>query len=254
MARSSSSDRNRSGFLSHFRTARRPRDARKSKLTHKGPDLPRVARSWVRSFAFALAIIAAAVLIVVVVVLAIEAGSDDVDPAHKLLELTSQDIDPETTVIEKNLLKANQIDARLAAALWRDARRELSGPSFQEAERALREGHVNPDVQPFMKQLAADFGAGKAAVFTIWVAEDESQRGNAVDLQLDGAPLGRFSIEQSRYAIAVVGRTGKSFRLEIIGASSGNRGAVFRAQTATSEAETRHLQPGRNDTWQLVFK
>jgi hypothetical protein len=249
-----SSDREQSGFFSHFRTAKRPRNARKSKFTRKASDFPRVARSWVRPFAYPLAIIAGAALVVVVVVLAIEPGSDDVDPAHKVLELTSPDIDPETTAIEKNLLKANQIDARLADALWRDARRELNGPSLQEAERALREGHVNPDVQPFLKQLAADFGAGKAAVFTIWVAEDESQGGNAVNLELDGAPLGRFSIEQNRYAITVVGRTGQSLRLEITGASGANRRAVFRAQTSTSLAETRHLQPGRNDTWQLVFK
>src|SRR5262249_41523375 len=38
---------------------------------------------------------------------------DDSDPAKKTLELTNQDIDPETTLVEKSLLKQGQIDARL---------------------------------------------------------------------------------------------------------------------------------------------
>ena len=67
--------------------------------------------------AYALAIIAATALVVVGIVFAIGIGSDDVDRRHKVLELTAQDIDPETTAVEKNLLKQNQIDARLGAAL-----------------------------------------------------------------------------------------------------------------------------------------
>jgi hypothetical protein len=254
MARTSFSDQRRSRSLSHFLTASKPKNTKKSKRTSWGSNRPRIAGSWFRFLAYALTIIAAAALVVGVIVLATGAGNDDVDPAHKVLELTAQDIDPETTAVEINLLREDQIDARLAAALWRDAGQQLNGTSLKEAQRALSKGHVNPVVEPLVKQLAADFGAGKAAVFTIWVAEDESQRGNAVDLQLDGVPLGRFPIEQNRYAITVVERTGRSLRLEITAVSGANRGAVFRAETATSEAETRHLHPGRNDTWQLVVK
>jgi hypothetical protein len=86
------------------------------------------------------------------------------------------------------------------------------------------------------------------------VTQDETQNGNAVDLRLDGVPLGRFPLEQNRCAITVVGRSGQSLRLEITGASGDNRAAVFRPQTATSDAETRHLRPGRKDTWQLVVE
>ena len=255
MAPPSFSDRRRSEFLSHFPTEANPRRNRNSNRKIRGADRPRTTRSWFCPLAYTLTIVAVTALaVVVVIVLATGAGSDDVDPTHKVLELTAQDIDPETTAVEKNLLKENQIDVRLAAALWRDARRQLGGTSLKEARLALDEGHINPAVVPLMKQLAADFGTGKAAAFTIWVAEDESQSGNSVDLQLDGAPLGRFSIEQNRYAITVVERTGRTLRLQITGASGANRGAVFRAETATSEAETRHLHVGRNDTWQLVVK
>jgi hypothetical protein len=44
---------------------------------------------------FALAVIAYLALVVVAIVLAIRTGSDDVNPAHKILRLTAQDIDPE---------------------------------------------------------------------------------------------------------------------------------------------------------------
>jgi len=254
MARSSFSDPRRSGLRSDFFTESKSRNAKKPKRRGPAIDRPKIGRSRLRLLAYALGIVGAAALIVVVIVLATSTGGDDVDPAHKILELTAQDVDPETTAIEKNLLKEDKIDGRLAVALWRDAHQQLSGPSLKEAQLALREGRTNPPLEPLIKQLAAEFAAGKAAVFTIWVAEDESQPGNAVNLQLDGVPLGRFSIERNRYAITVVERTGQSIRLEITGASGANRGAVFRAETATSEAVTRHLHPGGNDIWQLVVK
>jgi hypothetical protein len=203
---------------------------------------------------YGAALIAVAALVVALIVLMIGTGRDDVDPAHKILELTAQDIDPETTALAKNLLKTGQIDSRLATTLWRDARRQLNGSTLKEVQNALIDGRVNPAMEPLIKQLAADFGTGKAAAFTIWVAEDESQKGNSVDLQLDGVPLGRFSIEQGRYAITIVERRGQSLRLEISGASGANQGAVFRAETATSTAESKHLRPGKNDLWQLVIK
>jgi hypothetical protein len=254
MARSSFSDQDRSDFLSSGPRASKSRNTNKRKRRPRISDRRRGAVPWARPLVYTFAVIAGMALVVVGIVLAISARNDDVDPAHKVLELTAQDIDPETTAAEKNLLKMDQIDSRLAAALSRDARRQLSGSALQEGQRALADGHVNPAVAPLVKQLAAEFAAGKAAAFTIWVAEDESQAGNAVNLQLDGVPLGKFSIEQNRYAITLVGRMGQSLRLQITGASEANRTAVFRAETATSNAETRHLQAGRNDEWQLVVR
>jgi hypothetical protein len=245
------SKRRRSGFFSDVAAA--TKDAKKFRRPIRRVDRSRTGRSWFRPLAYGLALIAVTT-VVVLIVLALGSDNDDGDPTHKILELSAQDIDPETTALERTLLKQNQIDARLAGALSRDARRQLSGASLKEAQLALAEGHLTPALEPLFKQLTADFGTGKAAVFTIWVGEDESQNGNAVDLQLDGVPLGRFSIEQNRYAITLVERTGKSLRLEITGVTGANRGAVFRAETATREAETRHLRPGKNDFWQLVIK
>jgi hypothetical protein len=249
MARSPSPDRRPPDHLSPSQGNIQRPGRRKRRTDHPG-----IFGSSFRVLAYSLAVIGVTGLVVAVIVLVIGRGNDDIDPTHKLLELTAQDIDPETTAVEKNLLRENKIDARLAATLWRDARRQLSGNSLKEAQRALSEAQISAAVEPLVKQLAADFGDGKAAAFTIWVAEDESQRGNTVDLRLDGVPLGQFSIEQNRYSIGIVERTGQTLRLEITAAAAAPRGAVFRAETATSEAETRHLHAGRTDTWQLVVK
>jgi hypothetical protein len=179
---------------------------------------------------------------------------DDSDPAKKTLELTDQDIDPETTLVEKSLLRQGQIDARLAIALWPDIKKQLSGEGLRLAQQALQENKVVPILEPLAKKWANDFDAGKAAAFVIWIVEDESQKGNAVELQLNGIPLGKYTIEPSRYAIIVVERSDLTSRLEIKGVSDSNGSIVFRAETATSEAETRHLSKGKSDFWQISVR
>jgi hypothetical protein len=179
---------------------------------------------------------------------------DDSDPAKKQLELTDQDIDPETTLVEKSLLKQGQIDARMAIALWPDVKKRLSGDALRVAQQALQENKVVPILEPLAKQWANDFDAGKAAAFVIWIFEDESQKGNAVELQLNGISLGKYTIGPSRYAITVVERSDLTSRLEIKGVSDRNGSIVFRAETATSEAETRHLSTGKSDFWQISVR
>jgi hypothetical protein len=176
---------------------------------------------------------------------------DETNAAKKTLELTEQDIDPETTLVEKNLLKQGQLDPRLAIALWSDAKQQLSGDALQVAEQALLENKMVPILEPLARRWANDFDVGKAAAFVIWIAEDESQKNNAVELQLNGIPLGKYTIEPSRYAITVVERSDLTSRLEIKGLSDANGGVVFRAETATSEAETKHLHKGKSDFWQI---
>jgi hypothetical protein len=187
-------------------------------------------------------------------VVATRGSFDDSNPAKKILELTSQDIDPETTSVEKNLLKQGQIDARLAIALLADAKQQLAGDALRMARGALQENKLIPVLGPLAKKWINDFENGKAAAFVIWITEDESQKGNAVELQLDGAPLGKFEIESSRYAITVVERSDLASRLEIRGLTSGHTGVVFRAETATSQAETRHLLNGKSDSWQILTR
>ena len=179
---------------------------------------------------------------------------DDSDPSKKILELTSQDIDPETTLIERSLLKQGQIDARLAIALWSEARQQLSGDALRAAQQALKENKIVPVLEPLTRRLVSDFDVGKAAAFVIWIVEDESQKGGAVELQLDGIPLGNYAIESNRYALTIVERSDLNAHLEIKGLSDRNSGIVFRAETATSQAETRHLSKGKSDSWQIFVR
>jgi hypothetical protein len=204
---------------------------------------------------FALALVAISLCAIgYVIALASRGMLDDANPAKKTLELTEQDIDPETTLIEKNLLRQGQIDARLAIALWPDAKQQLSGDALRLAEQALMENKMIPILEPLVKRWASDFDSGKAAAFVIWIAEDESQKGNAVELQLNGIPFGKYTIEATRYAITLVERSDLTARLEIKGVSEKNGGTVLRAETATSEAETNHLHKGKSDTWQIFVR
>ena len=179
---------------------------------------------------------------------------DDSDPTKKVLELTSQDIDPETTLIERSLLKQGQIDARLAIALWSEAQQQLSGDALRMAHQALKENKLVPVLEPLTRRLVSDFDVGKAAAFVIWIVEDESQKGGVVKLQLDGIPLGNYAIESNRYALTIVERSDLNSRLEIKGLSERNGGIVFRAETATGRAETRHLSKGKSDSWQIFVR
>jgi len=179
---------------------------------------------------------------------------DDSNPSKKTLELTLQDIDPETTLLEKSLLKQGQIDARLAIALGPDVKQRFGGDALRLAQQALRENKLIPLLEPLARQWAGDFETGKAAAFVIWIVEDESQKGNAVELQLNGVTLGKYEIEPNRYAITVVERSALSSQLEIRSLADSNAGVVFRAETATSQAETRHLRKGKTDSWQIVTR
>jgi hypothetical protein len=177
---------------------------------------------------------------------------DDSNPARKTLELTSQDIDPETTLVEKSLLRQGQIDARLALALLPEARQDLNGETLRLVEKGLQENKITKPLEPLTKRWSNDFDTGKAAAFVVWIAEDEAQRGSGVELLLNGVSLGQFAIESDRYAITIVERSGGTSRLEIRSLSDSHGGVVFRAETATTQAETRHLPKGKSDFWQIV--
>jgi hypothetical protein len=115
MARPSLSGQRHSGFLSHFLAASKSRNVKKAKRRSWRSDRSTITRPWFRLLVYALIIAAATTLVVVVIVLTIGAGSDNVDPAHKVLELTAQDIDPETTAVEKTCLNKvrSMLDWRL---------------------------------------------------------------------------------------------------------------------------------------------
>jgi hypothetical protein len=212
------------------------------------------AGSFGRRFVYALVALGAILFGVVLILLVTGTGLDDLNPPNKVLELTDQDVDPETTLVEKNLLKQNQIDARLAEAIWMDARDQLAGPALQEAKQALARIQICPQLEPVVRRWAQDFESGKAAAYTIWVADDDQQHGNLVDLRLNGVPLGQYAIEGKRYAITLVQRSGVTLNMQITGIVGARGGAVLRAETATSAAGTKHLREGKTDFWQVVVR
>lgn len=233
--------------------ARHRRKSRKQRGSTRW-EFGRPAGSFGRWFVYAFVALAVILFGVVLVLLLTGTGLDDLNPPNKVLELTDQDIDPETTLAEKNLLKQNQIDARLAEALWMDARKQLTGSALQEAKQALVKTQTCSQLEPIVKRWAQDFETGKAAAYTIWVADDDQQHGNTVDLRLNGVPLGQYAIESSRYAITLVQRSGVTLNLRVTGVVGARGGAVLRAETATSAAGTRHLGPGKTDFWQIIVR
>jgi len=181
MARSSFSDPHRSDFLSSGPRASKSRNTNKRKRRARGSDRGRGAASLAGPVVYTLAVIAGIALIVVVIALVIGARNDDVDPTHKVLELTAQDIDPETTAAEKNLLKVDQIDSRLAAALSRDARRQLSGSALQEAQRALsgwprmNPKRATPSIFTSMAFRLANSRSNRTVTRSPWLAEPDNR-------------------------------------------------------------------------------
>jgi hypothetical protein len=176
---------------------------------------------------------------------------DHADSGSKTLELTDQDIDPETTTAAKTLLRQNQVSPSVVPALLIEARQKLSSNEFLGAENALRQGRISPALAPFAKSLADDLENGKAAAFTIWLEPDQDAKGQAVDIRLDGVELGVFDIS-NRFAITLVYRTGSTPRVQLTGANQNP--TVFRAETASSEARTRRLRIGKNDFWDLTVR
>src|ERR1700760_4225109 len=98
------SKRPRTGFFSDFVAA--TKEVKKFRRPTRRADHSRTCIPWFRPLLYGLALLAVA-MVVVLIVLALGSGRDDGDPAHKILELTAQDIDPETTALERNLLKQN---------------------------------------------------------------------------------------------------------------------------------------------------
>lgn len=174
------------------------------------------------------------------------------DSGRKTLELTDQDIDPETTTVAKTLLKQNQLSQSMAPQLLIQARLKLSGNDLLEAENAVRLGRLSPALMPLAKSLADDLENGKAAAFTIWVEPDDEAQGQAVDIRLDGVDLGKFDVSNNRYAITLIYRTGSTSRIQLTGANESS--TVFKAETASSEARTRRLRMGKSDFWELIVR
>jgi hypothetical protein len=193
-------------------------------------------------------------LLVVVGSLLMNGGFEDPDPQSKILQLTDQDIDPETTALAKTMLRQNQSDQRIGLYLWAKAATEFSGDALNRAKSGLTHGQISQLLSPLAKSLADDLDQQKVAAFTLWFVPGDEAASGAVHLQLDGMDLGEFPVGNERYAITLLAKTGSTERLQITAAQTQAAPLVYRVETATSEAVTRRLAAGKSDTWSIIVQ
>jgi hypothetical protein len=193
-------------------------------------------------------------LIGVVVTLLMNGGFDDPNPQSKTIQLTDQDIDPETTNQGKTFLHQNQVDQRLAFYLWAEAQQRLPADTLTEVRNALTHGAVTLAIGPLVKQMSDDLDQGRVAAYTLWFEPDDQHATGDVRLLLNGTQLGDFPVGSDRYAITFYARTGSVLHLQIAAAPDSRSPVVFRAATATSEAVTRKLAAGKTDSWDMLVQ
>ena len=95
-------------------------------------------------------------LVAVVITLLMNAGFDDPNPQSKTIQLTDQDVDPETTNLGKTHLHENQVDQRLAFYLWAEAQRRLPADTLTEVRNSLTHGAVTLAIGPLVKEMSDD--------------------------------------------------------------------------------------------------
>src|SRR3984885_2947664 len=147
-------------------------------------------------------------LVAVVVTLLVNARFDDPNPQSKTIQLTDQDVDPETTKLGKPHLHENQVDQRLAFYLWAEAQERLPADTLTEVRNALTHGAVTLAIRPLVKQMSEDLDQGKVAAYTIWFDPDDQHGTGAVRLLLNGTELGQFPVGSDCYAITFYAKTG----------------------------------------------
>jgi hypothetical protein len=201
-----------------------------------------------------MACVGVLILLAVVASLLMNGGFEDPDPQSKILQLSDQDIDPETTNLTKTLLRQNQSDPRIGLYLWAKAADELSADALSQVKSGLAHGQIAQPLSSLAKSLADDLDQQKVAAFTLWfVPHDESASG-AVRLQLNGVDLGEFPVGSERYSITLLAKTGSMERLQITASQTQSGPIVYRAETATTAAVTRRLALGKSDSWSITVR
>ena len=193
-------------------------------------------------------------LLVVVGSLLMNGGFEDPNPQSKMLQLTDQDIDPETTALAKTLLRQNQSDQRIGLYLWTEAVAKFSAVALNQARSGLGHGQISQMLSPLAKSLADDLEQQKASAFTLWFVPGDEAASGTVRLQLDGMDLGEFPVGNERYAITLLAKTGSTRHLQITASQTQAAPIVYRVETATSEAVTRRLAAGKSDTWSIIVQ
>ena len=190
----------------------------------------------------------------VLVSLLLNKGFEDPNPQSKHLELTADDVDPESTTLVKTLLKQSQLDQITKLYLTAVARQTLSGDALLDALNSIKSNVVAGSLAPLVKQLNDDLEAGQAAVYSIWVEPDEEAGVGSIDLQLDGVDLGTFPANRERYALTVLARSGTTLHLRLKRAGGDSGATIFYADTSSSEASTRRLETGKIDNWEIAVR
>jgi len=181
-------------------------------------------------------------------------GFEDPDPQSKMLRLSDQDVDPETTNLTKTLLRQNQSDQRIGLYLWTKATSELSGDALNQVKLGLAHGQIAQPLSPLAKSLADDLDQQRVAAFTLWFMPDDGTAAGTVRLQLDGVILGEFPVGTERYAITLLAKAGSIEHLQITASQTQTGPIVYRAETATTEAVTRRLALGKSDSWSITVQ
>jgi hypothetical protein len=179
-------------------------------------------------------------------------GSLSRDRQNRVLVLGNEDIDPETTVTSRALLKQNLLNSQVALRLLSEARNTFTGPVLAHCERSLRNGRIDPSLEPLARKLEQNLDIGQAAAFTFWIQPNDQATPGTIDLQIDGIDLGPFVLGSERSPVTIISRTNETSRLRIT--SLGPARVLVRAETATSEAATRSLCPGEQYWWDIVIQ
>ena len=227
-----------------------PRSGKSAASPRKGP----IAFWWLPLAVRTMAGLGILALLAVVTSLLMNGGFEDPDPQSKILQLSGQDIDPETTNLTKTLLRQNQSDQRIALYLWAKAAAEISGDALGQVKSGLAHGQIAPSLSLLAKSLADDLDQQKVAAFTLWFVPDDGAASGAVRLQLDGVELGEFPVGSERYAITLLAKTGSLERLQITASHTQTGPIVYRAETATTAAVTRRLALGKSDSWSITVQ
>lgn len=227
-----------------------PRSGKPSARLRRSP----ITFWWLPLAVRTMACLGVVALLAVVGSLLLNGGFEDPDPQSKILQLTDQDIDPETTNLTKTLLRQNQSDQRIGVYLWTKAVAEFSGDALNQAKSGLTHGQIAQTLSPLAKSLAEDLDQQKAAAFTLWFVPGDEAASGTVRLQLDGADLGEFPVGSERYAITLLAKTGSTEHLQITASQTQAAPIVYRVETATSEAVTRRLAAGKSDGWSITVQ
>ncbi len=174
------------------------------------------------------------------------------NPPDRVLELGSDDVDPETTLAARALLRQNLLNPLLTFRLLIEARTKLSGPVLADAERLLRDEKFPPSVEALARGLEQGLEDGQVAAFTFWIQSVGKPETKEVDLRLNDVDLGHFALSAERSSVTLIGRRNEEYSLQITALGPGR--TTLRAETATSVAETRSLRPGEHYTWFVTVR